>query len=126
MSWTDPFVRAGVAIPAYVAEKTGMYPAVFFRYRRPDPVAIEKQHKHFTSSTGDPEKLINSMRAFVAAWISEWNLNAPCDAAHVNLLGHPLLMRLYFIIVQTDPTAEIPKEFLSEGETGTAEGEQKK
>lgn len=124
--WTDPFVRAGVACPAYIAEKTGVYPAAFFRYRRPDPISIENQHKDFTSASGDPDKLIASMQKFVSKWIASWSFDAPCDAAHVALLGHPLLMRFYFLIVQSEPTAAIPAEFLSEGETGSAEGEQKK
>jgi len=126
MSWQDPFVRAGVAVPACLPEKTGMYPAAFFRYRRPDPVSIEKQHKEFSACVGDPDKLIASMQKFVSAWIAEWNLDAPCVGQYVAMLSHPMLMRFYFIIVQSEPTAEIPKEFLGEGETGTAEGEQKK
>lgn len=126
MSWQDPFVRAGVACPAYIAEKTGLYPAVFFRYRKPDPVAVERQHKDFASCSGDPEKMINSMRAFVSTWIDSWRLDAPCDSKHVGMLSHPLLMRFYFIILQSDPSAEIPAEFLELGETGSAEGEQKK
>ncbi len=126
MSWKDPFVRAETTCPAYVKEATGKYPAVFFRYRRPDPVTIEKQLKDFSDSANDPEKVVESMRKFVALFISAWSFDASCDKEHVYMLGHQILLRIYFVMVGSDPTAEIPKEFLDEGETGTIEGDQKK
>jgi hypothetical protein len=124
--WKDPLIRAGVACPAFVKEKEGLYPSFFFRYRRPGPVECEHQHKQFSACTGDPDKLVATMQSFVSAWITEWSVSDPCDAAHVKMLTHPLLLKIYFIIVQSDPSAEIPAEFLGDGETGSAEGEQKK
>jgi hypothetical protein len=126
MSWKDPFVRAGVACPAYIKEKTGVYPEVFIRYRKPDSVAIEMQHKDFTSCASDPAKLVSSMRLFVAKHLTMWSFNCNPDETHINQLTHPLLLRMYFTIMQSDPSDEIPSEWLHEGETGTLEGEQKK
>ena len=126
MSWKDPFVRAGVATPAYFSAKEGRYPEAFFRYRKPDPTTVEKQHSETKQIALNAEALIESMQKFVTLHISHWSLGAPCDAEHVKLLNHPLLLKIYFIILQADSTEPIPAKYLQEGETGTPEGELKK
>lgn len=125
-SWKDPFVRAGVACPAFIKEKTGVYPAVFIRFRRPDPVTTERQLKEFSAAANDPEKVIESMQKFVSLFICEWNIEAPCDFEHIKKLTHAMLMRIYFVIVGQDSCGDIPQEFLGEGESGSSDGEQKK
>lgn len=123
---TSAFVRAGVKVPAYIEAKEGLYPACFFRYDRPDPKTCERQYKEFREVSNEPDKLIESMQKFVTLRISEWSLDAPCNAENIKLLTHPMLLKIYFIINQSQPTAKIPLEYLEEGETGTPEGELKK
>ena len=125
MSWKDPFVRAGVDIPAFKKAKEGVYPDIFFRYRRPDPKSIEKQHAEFRKDT-TPEKVIESMQNFIERYLTSWAFSEPVSADTIRMLNHPILSRIYFIIIQGDPTDEIPAEYLSEGETGSAERELKK
>lgn len=125
MSWKDPFVRAGVDIPAFRKAKEGVYPDIFFRYRRPDPKSIERQHADLRKES-DPEKFIGLMQDFVAKYLVSWAFDAEVNAEHVRMLNHPILSKIYFIIMQSDPTDEIPSEYLQDGETGSAEGEIKK
>jgi len=126
MSWKDPFVRAGIATPAYFSAKEGRYPEAFFRYRKPSPTEVEKQHAEAKQTSGNAEALIESMQKFVTLYISEWSFSAPCNAEYVKLLNHPLLLKVYFLILQADATEPIPAKYLQEGEVGTPEGELKK
>jgi hypothetical protein len=125
MGWKDPFVRAGVDVPAFRKGKDGVYPDIFFRYRRPAPKSIEKQHADLRKET-DPEKFIELMQAFVERYLVSWAFKEVVDGDHIRMLNHPILSKIYFLIIQSDPTDPIPPEYLTEGETGSAEGELKK
>lgn len=122
---SSPFVRAGVAFPAFIKEQKGLHPQMFFRFRRADPVAVERQHKAFKSET-DLEKLVVSMQGFIAQYLVEWEYSEPVNIENIKALMHPILLKTYFIIIQQEPSDPIPPEYLKTGETGTAEGEQKK
>ena len=121
----SPFVRAGVAFPAFIKAQEGLHPQIFFRFRRADAVSIERQHKAFKKET-DMEKLVESMQAFVAQYLQEWEYSEPVNVENIKALMHPILLKTYFIIIQQEPSDPIPPEYLATGETGTAEGEQKK
>ena len=121
----SPFVRAGVAFPAFIKEQKGLHPQMFFRFRRADAVTIERQHKAFKKQE-DIEKLVESMQAFIAQFLVEWEYSEPVNVENIKALMHPVLLRLYFVIIQQEPSDSIPPEYLEKGETGTAEGEQKK
>lgn len=125
MSWKDPFVRAGVDVPGFCKAKEGVYPDIFFRYRKPDPKAIEKQHAEMRKET-DPEKFIDLMQRFIERYLTSWAFSEPLIAETIRMLNHPVLSKLYFVIMQANPTDEIPAEYLEAGETGSAEGELKK
>ena len=125
MGWRDPFVRAGVDVPGFRKGKEGVYPDIFFRYRRPDPKSIEKQHADLRKET-DAVKFIELMQAFVERYLVSWAFDAEVNGEHIRMLNHPILSKIYFLIMQSDPTDEIPAEYLTEGETGSAEGELKK
>jgi len=121
----SPFVRAGVSFPGFIKAVDGLHPQFFFRFRRADAVSVEKQHRAFKKET-DLEKLVASMQAFVAQYLTDWEYSEPVNAENIKAIMHPVLLRLYFIIIQQEPSDPIPPEYLEPGETGTAEGEQKK
>lgn len=118
-SWKNPFVRAGQDTPAYIKEKTGLYPAVFFRYRRLAPKEIERKHKEFRDSMApgvDVGKAIEVAQKLVSEQVTSWSFGT-FNRELVALLNHPLVLKMFWVVIQTDPTDEIPQEFMQAGES---------
>jgi hypothetical protein len=124
--WRNPFVRVGSYTPAFVAGREGVYPSMFFRYKRMAPKEIEKKHKEFKDALSDPSKVIDFTAKLIVEQLTEWSFRVPVTRENIQSLNHPLMLRVYWIIMQTDPTDEIPEEFLIEGEKANSEEEQKK
>lgn len=125
-SWKDPFVRAGVDFPAFKAEREGLHPEIFIRYRKPAPKEIEAQYAAFKRIASDTDKVIESMQAFIEKYLVSWAWEAEVNRENIRMLNHPILNAIYLLILQAQASDKIPDEYLQEGETGTPEGEQKK
>jgi hypothetical protein len=126
LDWKNPFVRVGSYCPAFIEGREGVYPSMFFRYKRMAPKEIERKHKEFRDAMVDPGGAIDVAVKLIVSQLAEWSFRVPVTAENVQMLNHPLLLRVYWIIIQTDPTDPIPQEFLIPGESQSPEGEQKK
>lgn len=104
-SWRDAVVRAGATQPAYIEEKAGLHPELFFRFKVQSPVEAEKQI--ITLRDSGTEEGIKHMHKTVSELITEWSLDCPLG----EMLRKPLLTRVFWIIMQDSPTDPIPGKY---------------
>lgn len=125
ISWKDPFIRAGVNQPSYIAESEGLYCACFFRFRPASSTEIEVQNSKVTGNA-DKEALVKSIDAFVLKHLASWSFEAPITLESIASLRHPLKLQIYWRIMQTEKTDPIPAEYLKDGEDTSGAMEQLK
>lgn len=125
--WTNPFVVRGAgSCRAFLEAKRGVYPEVFFEFRRlsaPETELALSKMKSFKE--GEGEKLIAAMQSVLEERLERWSFG-PLDRDRIDCLVHPLMVAMFYVVVGTSPTDPIPEEFLPEGERISAEEEQKK
>lgn len=118
-SWKDAIVRAGATQPAFVKEVTGLHPELFFRFRVKSPAECEKILAEIRAKTDSVATMENTVREC----ITEWSINAQIGAQ----LRHPLLVKVFWMILQNEPSDPIPESYqVPGGEYGNVEDQAKK
>jgi hypothetical protein len=124
--WTNPFVRGAGECPAFVQSKIGLYPSVFYKYRRIAPRMIERLHKEFRDSTSnkDAGTSIGVAQRIVFEHVTSWSFGE-LSRERIEQLIHPLLLKVFWQIMQSDPTDPIPEKYLPESEEDADSDEKK-
>lgn len=112
LDWTNPFVGAAGNCPAFVAAKVGLYPDVYFEFRKIPPRVVERLHKEFreAGAAKDPAQSLAFAQRVVSEQVVSWSLGA-FSLERVQMLMHPLLLRIYWIVMHADPTDPIPDRY---------------
>lgn len=112
VSWKDGLIRAGMLQPAYIKEVPGLHPEVFFEFALLDPVELELRNKAMKEAAAkSSEGGINAIRETLFDTIKEWSFAASITKDSIAMLRSVLMMKLYWVVMQVDPSDEIPSKY---------------
>ena len=112
LSWKDGIYRAGAVQAGYIEEVVGLHPELYFQYRVKSPPECERLiTSAIIKDTAKAGDTLDTMQKEVKASLTHWSLSAPLGSD----LSHALLKRVFWIIVQSDPSKPIPAFFENPG-----------
>ena len=113
LSWRDGIYRAGAVQAGYIEEVEGLHPELYFKYRVKSPAECEKliAGAIVKDAKTQPGDLLIQMQKEVKDSVTHWSLNAELGTE----LSHALVKRVFWIIVQSDPSNPIPARFENPG-----------
>ena len=112
LSWKDGIYRAGAVQAGFVNEAVGWHPEIYFEYRVKSPAECERLITSvIVKDASKAGETLDRMQKEVKDSITRWSLSAPLGSE----LSHALLKRVFWIIVQSDPSNPIPERFENPG-----------
>lgn len=104
-TWQEPLIRKGFVRRGYIAERTGLHPAIRFVYQPLLPeITDEMTDKVGSLGAGRGKESTAIVASFLVKHLKAWSIEHPVTELNIRQLGEALLNRLRTIMCQLAPS----------------------